>query len=1049
MWRPNPAYNIYPTASSSSHQHPSSQTHRQRTILNITDKSGNKINLTRVQPEKKENTFAKQMREQAEQALKDNVGIRKKREEEERLKREREAREKAERERVEREAKERAEREAREKAEREAREKAEREAREKAEREAKERAEREVREKAEREAKERAERLAREKAEKEAKERMERDRAEREAREKAMAAAKQKSTPSLRPGGPSLRPGGASLRPGAGGSSLRPGGPALRPGGAALRPGGGQGLRPGGKKPMMSPPTPIMTSAGTNIAIRSSNSRLVYSKSELLSFRDSCTSRPDDLPDRTIRVKKKPDQWRPRQGDNDNNNRKQWDRGVKQAPYKDKNRRRNRDNNNNNNRYNDQILEDVPKLKKGENRWVPVKSTSAFDVAEKKVKSILNKMTKEKFERLAGQMIDIQILSYEMLQMMIHNVYEKAIQEPAFGDMYADLCIKLSQKAISDEFIHLIESDEDVPLDQPPSADGTSWRWSNDVSVDDTEVVGPYESVDECVDVAVEGSDDVNPIKREKTLTLECLKIVQGVFVKVLKGEEEGQYYMVFFPQEEAGKSGQQMSGIFGNVEKCKSDAAKQNSFKRTLLNKCEDEFNKQDIYVDWKKEKKEYDKSKSKLTEDERVTKQEELDFRRMKIKKQMLGNIKFIGELYKKSMIRENIMHYCINSLLKFDKLNDGRIIDRKDDEMDEEDHEAVCKLFTTIGKTIDKEKNKVQMKAFFKKIVALSQDKKLPSRSRFMYKDLLELRANKWKLRREQETAKTLQEIKKDFLKEEKQAERESSGYRGGGGGGRGDRNNSRNDYRQSYTSGNYQSQSRRKMVEQSADGFMTVVGKGKSFRQTSQPPQQSLRPQVITKAAPPPVVTAPPPPKTAAVPPLSVEKLQHMIKSMRQEYLADPTNLEDLTYSMEKFATTPNAAQTVVKINVEFALDCKDTERQGVIDLLTTLYDKKYLAKTDFDAPCEEIVEFIDSFAVDVPFAHRYVGQMLAVFIPKGLLSIDWFLGECSKIFTKEDKNKLMKEVYNALNKDNNKFFAGKDAAVVAVVGPEAWSEISGN
>jgi translation initiation factor 4G len=778
---------------------------------------------------------------------------------------------------------------------------------------------------------------------------------------------------------------------------------------------------------------------------------MVYSKSELLSFRDSCTARPDDLPDRTIQVKKKPNQWRPRQGDNDNNNRKQWDRGVKQAPYKDKNRRRGRDNNNN--RYNDQNLEDVPKLKKGENRWVPIKSTSAFDVAEKKVKSILNKMTKEKFDRLAGQMIDIQILSYEMLQMMIHNVYEKAIQEPTFGDMYADLCIKLSQKATSDEFIHLIESDEDVPLDQPPSVDGTSWRWSNDVSVDDAEVVGPYETVDDCVDVAVEGSDDVDPVKREKTLTLECLKIVQGVFVKVLKDEEEGQYYMVFFPQEEADKSGQQMSDVFGDVEKCKTDAAKQNSFKRTLLNKCEDEFNKQDIYVDWKKEKKDYDKIKSTLTEDERETKKEELDFRRMKIKKQMLGNIKFIGELYKKSMIKENIMHYCINSLLKFEKLKDGRLIDKKNDEMDEEDHEAVCKLFTTIGEKIDKDKNKTQMKSYFKKIVALSQDNTLPSRSRFMYKDLIEVRANKWKLRREQETAKTLQEIKKDFLKEEKQAERESSGYRGGGGGGRGDRNNPRNDYRQSYASGNYQSQSRRKMpVEQSADGFMTVVGKGKSFRQAPQPIQQSLRPQVITKTTPPPVITAPSPPsapKTPAVPPLDKEKLATMIKSMRQGYIADPTNLEDLTYSMEKFASTPDAPEAVVKENFEFALECNDSNRQGVINLLTTLYDKKYLAKTDFESGCGELIEFIDSFVVDVPFAHRHVAQMFGVFIPKGILSIDWFLEKCSLIYTDKDKKEMIKEVYNGLGSDKKKLFAGKDAAVVAVVGPEAWSEISGN
>ena len=41
--------------------------------------------------------------------------------------------------------------------------------------------------------------------------------------------------------------------------------------------------------------------------------------------------------------------------------------------------------------------------------------------------------------------------------------------------------------------------------------------------------------------------------------------------------------------------------------------------------------------------EKKEYEKTKTSVTEKERAEKEEELEFRRMKIKKRMLGNIKF----------------------------------------------------------------------------------------------------------------------------------------------------------------------------------------------------------------------------------------------------------------------------------------------------------------------------------------------------------------------------------------------------------------------
>jgi hypothetical protein len=119
------------------------------------------------------------------------------------------------------------------------------------------------------------------------------------------------------------------------------------------------------------------------------------------------------------------------------------------------------------------------------------------------------------------------------------------------------------------------------------------------------------------------------------------------MFIKVMRKKtveegEEATLYTVYFPVSEAKSIGQQMSKIFLSERECVSDSTKQNSFKRSLLNKCEDEFNKQDIYVDWKTEKAAHEASKSTLTDAECAEKEEELSFRRMKIKKQMLGNIK-----------------------------------------------------------------------------------------------------------------------------------------------------------------------------------------------------------------------------------------------------------------------------------------------------------------------------------------------------------------------------------------------------------------------
>lgn len=53
-------------------------------------------------------------------------------------------------------------------------------------------------------------------------------------------------------------------------------------------------------------------------------------------------------------------------------------------------------------------------------------------------------------------------------------------------------------------------------------------------------------------------------------------------------------------------------------------------------------------------------------------------------------VGNIRFIGELYKLNMLTAKIMHSCVNHLL-----NEG----------DEESLECLCKLLTTIGQNLEK--------------------------------------------------------------------------------------------------------------------------------------------------------------------------------------------------------------------------------------------------------------------------------------------------------------------------------------------------------
>lgn len=67
------------------------------------------------------------------------------------------------------------------------------------------------------------------------------------------------------------------------------------------------------------------------------------------------------------------------------------------------------------------------------------------------------------------------------------------------------------------------------------------------------------------------------------------------------------------------------------------------------------------------------------------------------------------------------------------------------------DEEDLEALCKMLATAGKKFDQPKTKTIMNIIILRLVELSEDTKLPSRARFLIKDLLEMRDHMWEPRR----------------------------------------------------------------------------------------------------------------------------------------------------------------------------------------------------------------------------------------------------------------------------------------------------------
>ncbi|KAF7658491.1 hypothetical protein LDENG_00012280 [Lucifuga dentata] len=293
-------------------------------------------------------------------------------------------------------------------------------------------------------------------------------------------------------------------------------------------------------------------------------------------------------------------------------------------------------------------VNDDVQLKKSENAWKPgMKREGPANDPEtqktqelfRKVRSILNKLTPQKFNQLMKQVTDLTIDTEERLKGVIDLVFEKAIDEPSFSVAYGNMCRCLATLK--------------VPMTDKPST-------------------------------------TVN--------------------------------------------------------------------FRKLLLNRCQKEFEKDKADdVVFERKQKELD---SAATTTERDRLQEELEEAKDKARRRSIGNIKFIGELFKLKMLTEAIMHDCVVKLLK---------------NHDEESLECLCRLLTTIGKDLDFEKAKPRMDQYFNQMEKIVKERKTSSRIRFMLQDVLDLRLHNWVSRRADQGPKTIEQIHKEAKIEEQEEQR----------------------------------------------------------------------------------------------------------------------------------------------------------------------------------------------------------------------------------------------------------------------------------
>lgn len=154
-------------------------------------------------------------------------------------------------------------------------------------------------------------------------------------------------------------------------------------------------------------------------------------------------------------------------------------------------------------------------------------------------------------------------------------------------------------------------------------------------------------------------------------------------------------------------------------------DKTKSSTFLQILLNVCRDKFENRVQYSE------KIINSELALTDD--------LEEKKNVAKQKILGNVKFIGELYKLDMLGEPHLHKMLRSLFT----NKSSASTEKNCE----DMECLAQLIKTCGKNLDTELGKQLMDQYFDRMEQYSLSSKFPPRIRFLLRDLIELRKNNW--------------------------------------------------------------------------------------------------------------------------------------------------------------------------------------------------------------------------------------------------------------------------------------------------------------